>query len=56
MSMSNIPQDTDDIVVPPFPFSEEEEIVEDPNTVHQFLPGKIPFHFGRGVSDGDIVR
>ena len=38
--MSNLPQDTDDIVVPPFPFSEEEEMVVDSNATDVSIPKK----------------
>ena len=50
MSISNIPQDTDDIVVPPFPFSEEEEIVADPNATDASIPKKK----GKGVNQSEV--
>ena len=50
MSMSNIPQDTDDIVVPPFPFSEDEEIVVESNATDASIPKKK----GKGVSQSEV--
>ena len=46
--MSNIPQETDDIEVPPFPFSEEEEKAAE---IHTLDPVKKK---GKGVNQSEV--
>ena len=46
--MSNIPEDTNDIVVPPFPYSEEDEKVAELNTSTE------KSHKGKGINQSEL--